>query len=80
MRRIKLFFAKIKAQKEKTRYLAGYDYAAGKLLRKESTPFQLSNLPFDIEPSETEQDPFDHGMMAAINDAIKYGLCKDDRD
>ena len=55
------------------RFRKGYDFAAGQLLRKEKTARELDEL------GSSFRDDFDRGITQAINDAVLFKLCVDDR-
>ena len=67
------FFKNSKKTQRAKSHLRGYEYAAGELLSGRKTPYIL----------EAEMcralSPFDDGVDDAIRDAIKKGLCRDDR-
>ena len=67
------FFKNSKKTQRAKSHLRGYEYAAGELLSGGKSPFTL----------EAEMcrafSPFDDGMDDAIRDAVKKGLCGDDR-
>lgn len=65
--------SKRRAKREHKDYIAGYDYAAGCLLRCEKTPFEL-----DAE-QDHNPDWFDRGMNRAIEKVCSTGYIKDDR-
>jgi hypothetical protein len=58
-----------KKNKEKKQYINGFDYAAGKLLRNESTPHELESHIIYID-----YDSFDRGIVDAINKLDKIGF------
>lgn len=58
---------------DKEQYNNGFDYASGKLLRKESTPLELESYFFN-----TELDSFDRGVIGAINKLKEIGFIKKD--
>lgn len=62
---------KKKEKSKKEQYNTGYDYAAGKLLRNECTPLELE--------SYIDYDPFDYGMIDAINKLCDLGVVEDNR-
>jgi hypothetical protein len=69
---------KNKEKNEKEQYISGFDYAAGKLLRKELTPHELEDHIMYIDC-----DPFDYGIIAAITklkeiDFITLGFIDDE--
>jgi len=55
----------------KVQYNSGYNYAAGTLLREERTVEDLT-MCFD----DSELDPFDQGMLDAINKLEEIGFIK----
>jgi hypothetical protein len=62
---------KNKERSEKEQYISGFDYAAGKLLRKELIPQELEKHIIYID-----YDPFDRGIIDAINKLDKLGFIK----
>lgn len=64
-------------QQQKSRdsqFTAGYDYAAGALLRGDKTPLSLGS-----EFVWEYRSNFDVGMQIAIENAIELGMVNDDR-
>lgn len=58
---------------KKEDYNNGFDYAAGRLLRKERTSAQLISYFYD-----SELDSFDHGVIGAINKLKEIGFIEKD--
>jgi hypothetical protein len=57
----------------KSQYKKGYDFAAGKILRREETPLSLDEMQ-DMDPCS-----FDRGMNAAINYLVILKVVEEDR-
>jgi hypothetical protein len=60
-------------RKSQERYVAGYDYAAGAILRKEESPVAL-----DLMQNKDDLD-WNRGVDGAIAVLVKIGFCVDDR-
>jgi hypothetical protein len=63
------YFKTSKERSKKEQYINGFDYAAGKLLRKELTPQELEKYIIYID-----YDSFDRGIVDAINKLDKIGF------
>ena len=68
------WFQKRKQRIKRSQYNAGYDYAAGALLRGDKTPLVL-----DAEQYGVPRNAFDDGINAAMAKAIHLGIVKDNR-
>lgn len=71
--RIKWLINKHKQTVRQNSYRAGYDYAAGCLLRLEEIPSSLANR------TAYSVDPFDKGINDAIDRLIALKVVKDNR-
>ena len=69
---------KRKRRNETALYDRGFDYAIGALVRGHKTPRELNTEQAWEEVGES-RNSFDYGMNAAIRDAIKLGIVKDNR-
>ena len=73
MRLFKLFRNRKKRIAVK-QYKAGYDYAAGMLLRAETTPLGITHKLFF-----SGYNYFDQGCQDAVDYIVNLGICTDDR-
>ena len=71
---IKKWLKERKNKANKKAYNRGYDFAAGALLRKDTTPLLISTY-IDLN----DQINFNDGRDDAIDLLVKVGLIKDDR-
>ena len=71
--KIKQYFYNRQKKRNENLFNRGYDYAAGLLLRKESSPINIQAI------ISKDKDSFDWGMLAAISDLINLGYVEDDR-
>jgi hypothetical protein len=65
------FFTKYKQRRRKDQWVAGYNWAAGSLLRNEETIQSIESYRM-----YNDLDAFDLGADAAIKDLIDHGIVK----
>lgn len=74
IKNLKQWWKTLEENNQKAQYNNGFDWAAGRLLRKETTPYEI-----EYTTQNDPEDPFDTGAIAAIELLIELKIIIDNR-